>query len=56
MRRRLYCKNLTLFVDRNVVQALGFLRQVSCGIDAGKRFEIMDEMGLIKITAAGGAV
>ena len=35
---------------------LGLLGQVSCGIDAGKSLEIVDKMGLIKVTAAGGHV
>jgi len=56
MRRRLYCKNLTLFVDRNVVQVLGFLRQVRCGIDSGEFFEVVNKVRLIEITAAGGHV
>ncbi len=32
---------------------IGLLLYVSCGIDAGKLFEIMNEMRLIKIAAAG---
>ena len=35
---------------------LGFLCQVSRGIDAGKSLEIVDKVGLIKVTAAGGHV
>ena len=35
---------------------IGFLRYVSCGIDAGKFFEIMDEMGLIEIAAIRGHI
>ena len=31
---------------------IGLLRYVSCGINAGKLFEIMDEMRLIEIAAA----
>src|SRR4051795_10391086 len=52
MRRRLHCKNLTLFLDRNVVQVICFLCHISRGIDAGKLFEVVDEMRLIKIAAA----
>ena len=39
-----------------MVQVLGLLGQVSCGIDSGKSLEIVDEMGLIEIPAAGGHV
>src|SRR5579864_672319 len=39
-------------MDRHVVQVFGFLRLISRGIDAGKLFEIMDEMRLIEIAAA----
>src|SRR3982074_58287 len=35
---------------------IGFVRQISRGIDAGKLFEIMDEVGLIEIAAACGHV
>ena len=31
---------------------ISFLRQISRGMDAGELFEIVDEMGLIEITAA----
>ena len=39
-----------------MVQVLGFLRQVGCGIDSGEFFEVVNKVRLIEITAAGGHV
>ena len=35
---------------------IGFLRQVRCGIDAGKFFEVVNKVRLIEIAAAGGHI
>lgn len=35
-----------------MVEMIGLLREINCGIDAGKLLEIMDKMRLIKIPAA----
>ena len=39
-----------------MVQVLSFLDEISCGIDAGKSLEIVDEMGLIEVSAACGDI
>ena len=51
-----YCKNLTLLVNRHVIQMVSLLPHVGSGIDAGKFFEIVDKMGLIEIATAGSHV
>lgn len=39
-----------------MVQVLSLLDEISCGIDAGKSLEIVDEMGLIEVSAACGDI
>jgi hypothetical protein len=41
-------------MHRHLVQVLGFPHQISRGFDAGKLFEVVDKMRLIKIAAASG--
>src|SRR5215475_2708150 len=48
---RLYCKNLNLLEDRNVVQMLCLQGQVGGWAHSGELPEIMDKMRLIKIAA-----
>jgi hypothetical protein len=43
-------------MNRHVIQMVSLLRQIGSGIDAGKLFEIVNKMGLIKIATAGSHV
>src|SRR5262249_29069629 len=52
----LYCKNLNLLEDRNVVQVLCLQGQVGGRAHSGKLPEIMDKMCLIKIAAVSGYI